>query len=285
VRKDLTIKNINWVYSVSIGMLHVLAAFAFLPRNFSWTGLALCIFLFWLSIWIGIGVCYHRLLTHSGFETSRWFRYVLVLAACLSWEGGPIVWVGRHRIHHQNSDKPGDPHSPNDGFSWAHMFWVCFRAPLSENKEVWRVTGDLQKDPGLLLLNEYFWVPQVVFAFLLFWIGSMQSLQTAYSWVIWGIGVRTTLGYHITWFVNSACHTWGYRNYETSDRSTNLWWVALPSGGEGWHNNHHADARSAMHGGRRWYEVDLTYQTIRFICFLGLGKNIVLPKKRRQVSA
>ena len=274
------LKDVNMLYVIAIGGMHVLASLALFPRYFSWSGLLLCGFFFWLSIWIGIGVCYHRLLTHSGFKTTRFFRYILTLTGTLSWEGSPVIWVGRHRIHHQNADKKGDPHSPNDGFSWAHVLWVCIHVTKEENQEVWRVTGDLQKDPGLLFIHRYFWFTQVFLGILLFVFGNLfYDSHTAKSWVIWGIGVRTVIGYHITWFVNSACHTWGYRNYNTKDRSTNLWWVGLLSGGEGWHNNHHADARSALHGGRRWYEIDITYQTIKLFARLGLVSDIVLPKK------
>ena len=106
---------------------------------------------------------------------------------------------------------------------------------------------------------------------------SVRLLARGVSWLLWGICLRTVIVYHGTWFVNSASHTWGYRNYNTPDLSTNLWWVALLAFGEGWHNNHHAYQRSAAHG-LRWYEIDLTYWTIRLLGCVGLAKDIVLPK-------
>src|SRR5262249_35742087 len=104
------------------------------------------------------------------------------------------------------------------------------------------------------------------------------------SWLIWGIFVRTTLLFHATWLVNSATHIWGYRNFETRDLSTNLWWVALLSLGEGWHNNHHAYQRSARHG-LRWWEFDFTFLTIRALSLVGLAKEIHLAPSPKEPSA
>ena len=99
-------------------------------------------------------------------------------------------------------------------------------------------------------------------------------------WLVWGCFVRSVLVLHTTWLVNSATHVWGYRTHETRDNSTNLWWVALLTYGEGWHNNHHAYQTSARHG-LRWWEVDMTYMAIRLMSMVGLAHSLKLPKPRR----
>ena len=132
---------------------------------------------------------------------------------------------------------------------------------------------DLARDPVHLFLNRTQGLWPVLLGGLLYAVGGLP-------WLIWGFSVRTVVVYHVTWLVNSAAHTWGYQSYQTNDRSTNCWWVALLSFGEGWHNNHHAFPRSAAHG-LRWWELDLTYLTIRTFEILGLAKNIVVPDKTR----
>jgi stearoyl-CoA desaturase (delta-9 desaturase) len=137
---------------------------------------------------------------------------------------------------------------------------------------------DLGRDRGTRAISRCYLIPQFVVAGLCllggWWFSSMQFETSAWSWFVWGVCVRTVVVYHITWFVNSAAHTWGYQNYDTHDRSTNLWWVALLSCGEGWHNNHHGDQRAASHG-RRWFEIDMTYWMIRGLALVGLAWEIV----------
>jgi stearoyl-CoA desaturase (delta-9 desaturase) len=141
------------------------------------------------------------------------------------------------------------------------------------------VTKDLQRDPGIVLIDRYFWVPQAMAIVLLFGLGLLYDLYTACSWVIWGVGVRTAFTYQITWLVNSGCHLWGYKNFNTKDQSRNNWWIALLSFGEGWHENHHHEERSAAHGNRRWYELDITYWTILLMEKLGLATDVKRPTK------
>jgi fatty-acid desaturase len=245
---------------------------------FSWIGLGIALLLTWLTAAVGITLCYHRLLAHRSFKTPTWFKYLLTLIACLAWQGGPIQWVGVHRIHHAYSDHERDPHSPLHGFVWAHMFWFLLREPVEQR--LLKAAGDLQRDSALRWINKWFWVPQMMLIPLLFLCGEYSSsvgLNTSgWSWLVWGICVRTVMVYHMTWLINSATHTWGYRNFETTDYSTNLWWVALLAFGEGWHNNHHAFPRSAAHG-FRWFEIDLTYSMIRVLACVGLARDIVLP--------
>ncbi|MAE63247.1 MAG: acyl-CoA desaturase [Phycisphaeraceae bacterium] len=270
------INGIDWPVVTGILAMHLGCLLA--PFFFTWTALIVTVLLVWLTGGIGITLCFHRLLTHRSFRSPKWFEYLLTLCGCMAWQGPPVTWVGVHRIHHRHSDESEDPHSPKDGFAWSHMFWC-----MSKNTDGQRAADaakDLQRDAGMRLISRFFWIPQFVAMPLLFaggmfveWLGLSAS---GFSWLIWGVCVRTVIVYHGTWFVNSATHTWGYRNYETKDRSTNLWWVALLSFGEGWHNNHHAHQRSAAHG-LRWFELDMTYWTIRLLGLLGLARDIVLP--------
>jgi len=258
-------RNIERTAFIAIAALHVACLAA--PFYFTWGALAVGVFLWWVAGGLGICLCFHRLLTHRSFKTPKPFEYFLTALGCLNWQGGPIRWVGTHRLHHKESDTEFDPHSPRHGFDWSHMLWCVVQDPYGRNRNDY--APDLQRDRGMQLLEQYFWVPQVVLAFLLYAIGGLP-------WVIWGIAVRTVFTYHSTWFVNSASHTWGYRNFKTREKSRNLWWVALLAFGEGWHNNHHAFPRSAAHGLRR-FELDPTYWAIKMLSWVGLAKDIHLP--------
>ncbi len=264
--------------SVTIGMilLHLLAGLALLPQFFSWSGVAWFCVLYWVSGGLGVTLCYHRLLTHKSFKTSKWLRFILTGCGCLAWQGSPLVWVGTHRSHHKHSDKEHDPHSPLHGFSWAHITWVLSKVP--EDFCATDRALDLKKEKMMLWFHRYWWVPQIVLAIFLFITGFVfGGMNHAVSWVVWGIGLRTIAVFHATWFVNSATHTWGYQNFkDTRDNSRNLWWVALITFGEGWHNNHHADQCSASHG-MRWFEYDSTYWTIRLMKLFGLVWDVREP--------
>jgi stearoyl-CoA desaturase (delta-9 desaturase) len=255
-----------WHIIIYMATIHFLALFAFLPSNFSWRAVGVTLFLYWLTACIGITLGYHRLVSHRSFETPKWLEYFLVFCGTLACEGGPISWVGLHRIHHKFSDHDGDPHDSNKGFWWSHMGWMFIKNPA--NKDVPKYTKDIQNDPFYLFCEKYFIPIQVVLGLLLFWWGG-------WSLVIWGIFLRLVLVFHVTWFVNSATHKFGYVSHESNDHSRNCWWVALLTFGEGWHNNHHAFQYSARHG-LAWWEIDLTWFTIKILEFLGLAKNIKL---------
>ena len=219
---------------------------------------------------------YHRLLTHRSFQTPKLVEYVLTFLGTLANQGGPLRWVAVHRMHHQHSDTEGDPHSPRDGIWWAHLLWWMPHIPALDDPGYYeRYVPDLVKDPVLCFLQRFHFLGSLVLAGLLFTLGEVWS-GVGLSWLVWGMFVRTTLLYHATWLVNSATHSWGYRSYATRDGSTNLWWVALLTLGEGWHNNHHAFPRSARHG-IRWWELDLTYCLIRLLALMRLAKQIHVP--------
>jgi len=241
-------RELDWVVIVGLVLLHGAAALAFIPSLFTWSGLLLAFVFAFIATCLGMCVCYHRLLSHRSFRTPKWFEYVMVWCGCLAWQGGPVGWVGTHRLHHKHSDGDHDPHTPQHGFTWAHITW--FMHKYHHGVERRQAATDLLKDRGLRFLDTYAWLPIVVLIAALFGAGyawgtlvsDLSGLQVGLSWVVWAVALRTVVFFHITWFVNSASHTWGYQNYKDSgDHSTNLWWLALPSFGEGWHNNHHAN--------------------------------------------
>lgn len=276
-QRDLSVRNWDWNVVFGIVGMHLAAAYALInfTTYFSWSGLALCVLFCWLTGGVGITLCYHRLLTHRSFKTPKWFEYFVTILGALAWQGGPIQWVGVHRLHHAESDMEQDPHSPKHGFTWSHMVWCMLRNPV--NRDARNACKDLLRDPVLRFIDKYFYVPQFLLAGAFYGLGYLAGGHAlAMSWLLWGVAIRIVFVYHGTWFVNSASHTWGYRNYKTTDGSTNLWWVAFMAYGEGWHNNHHAYQTSARHG-LRWWEFDLTWQVIKVLSLLGLARDIRLP--------
>jgi len=261
--------GINWVTASFMVLFHIgaLAAVFF----FTWKALFVAIFLWWLTTSLGIGMGYHRLLTHRGYKTPKWVEYVLTVFATISLEGGPIFWVATHRIHHRYSDHEGDPHSPVDGKWWAHMGWILFGKSMHhDTTTLAQYVPDLAKDKFHVWITKYNYVPIIALAIILYAIGGLP-------FVFWGIFVRTVVGLHATWLVNSATHTWGKRRFQTRDRSTNSWWVALLTWGEGWHNNHHAHPVSARHG-LKWYEIDFNWYGIWIMKKLRLARQVHCAK-------
>jgi fatty-acid desaturase len=269
--------GLNWTTTIVIGVFHLgaLAAFFF----FTWQRLAVMAILYVLAINVGIGMCYHRLLTHRGYQTPKWIEYLMSMCATLSLEGGPIFWVATHRVHHQHSDEEGDPHTPKEGGWWAHTGWMLFGNSLhAQTKALSRYVPDLNRDRFHVWLSKYHWLPISLSGVLLFGLGwAFGGWKNAVGMVLWGGFLRVTLGLHATWLVNSATHMWGKRRFETRDGSRNNWWVALLSGGEGWHNNHHAHPVSARHG-LAWYEIDPNFWGIWILAKLGLATKIRIAK-------
>jgi stearoyl-CoA desaturase (delta-9 desaturase) len=225
---------------------------------FNWRLLAAAVFLYWLGTGLGISMGYHRLLTHRSYKVPLPLEYFFAVCGTLTLEGGPISWVATHRIHHQNSDRPGDPHSPHDGGWWAHAGWLLFgEANHSNTRKMSKYAPDLANHSFYVWLNNYHWLPMVVLGILLYAIAGFPL-------VLWGICLRVVFGLHATWLVNSATHMWGSRRFATHDDSRNNWWVASLTFGEGWHNNHHAYPSSARHG-LAWYEFDPSWIQIKML--------------------
>jgi fatty-acid desaturase len=257
--------SLNWPTTIILVLIHIgaLAAFLF----FTWKALIASVFLYWVATGLGISMGYHRLHTHRSYKVPRWMEYFFALCGTLTLEGGPIFWTAIHRIHHQRSDQPGDPHSPREGAWWAHVGWILVGETKHNNTMLLgKYAPDLAKDPFYVWLNDYHWVPNVALAIILYVVGGLPFL-------LWAGFFRIVFGLHATWLVNSATHMWGGRRFATRDDSRNNWWVALISFGEGWHNNHHAHPTSARHG-LAWYEFDPSWLQIKLLKVLGLAKSI-----------
>ena len=234
-------RRLDWTHTFFLGGLHVacLLGFFFPPDLVDISLLAGL----YLLTGFGVTIGYHRFLTHRAFTGPRWMRRLFGILGTAALEGGPVVWVGTHRRHHTFSDKSGkDPHSPVDGFFFSHIGWILTKRDKEDDK---KRAADIAQDPFMTWLdNNHFmiWLLGGVFCFAV----------GGWSGVLWGLIIRTVWTWNITWAVNSFCHVFGRRTYDTPEGSRNLWWVGIIALGEGWHNNHHAYQRSAYAGETKW---------------------------------
>ncbi|WP_152591558.1 acyl-CoA desaturase [Nostoc sphaeroides] len=264
--------RLNWLAVVFFGTIHALALLS--PWFFSWAALGVTLFLHWLFGSIGVCLGYHRLLSHRSFRVPRWLEYAIAILGALSIQGGPIFWVAGHRLHHAyTEDEEKDPYSARKGFWWSHILWIFYPRPEFFDYESYqRFAPDLVRDPFYRWLNRYFIVLQFPLALLLYALGG-------WSFVIYGVFLRAVILWHTTWFINSVTHLWGYRSFASNDNSRNLWWAAILTYGEGWHNNHHAYPHVAKCGWR-WWEIDMTWWAIGLLKTVGLAKDVNLPPDR-----
>ena len=261
--------GLNWITAIAMTGFHIGAVAALFYIDYG--AMLAALILYYAGGMLGIGMAYHRLLTHRGYKTPKFIEYFLTICGTLALEGGPIFWVATHRIHHQKSDQEGDPHTPREGTFWAHMGWILMGEGLHHDAQVLaKYAPDLSKDKFHVWLSNWHWLTNVV-------VGVGLLAYGGVPYVLWGIFFRTTVGLHATWLVNSATHLWGSRRFQTRDDSTNNWWVALLTFGEGWHNNHHAHPTSARHG-LAWYELDQNWIGIRTLQLLGLAWDIKIAK-------
>lgn len=247
---------------------------------------------FYVVTCLGIGVGYHRLLTHRAFKTYRGLRYVWAVLGSLALEGSVVPWVAHHRKHHVFSDHDGDPHSPHGhgpgwrgtarGLAHAHLGWVLFGSRQQDRD---RYSGDLRDDRGLNLISDLF----PLFAVLTFLLPAAAGLLLTGTWAgaltafVWGGLVRVLLLHHVTFSINSICHFTGRRRFATGDESRNVFWLALPSMGESWHHNHHAFPTAARHGMRR-SEVDISGMVIALMARVGLAWDVVTVSPAQQAG-
>jgi fatty-acid desaturase len=285
-------RRIVWPYAIAVGVYHLVALLALLPWFFSRTGVALVILGLYVFGTLGINLCYHRLLTHRGLVCPKWLEHLFAILAVCCMQDTPARWVAVHRRHHEHADRQDDPHSPLVDFFWGHVGWM-----LVENRDLVRLgiydryAKDILRDPFYRRMERTPLYPAILFgSWAVFFLGGFaadllsggtlaEAAQFGTSVLIWGVFVRTVVVWHITWSVNSAAHLWGYRSYETGEQSRNNWLVALISNGEGWHNNHHADPRSARHGHSRW-EIDVVFATVWVLERLGLAMDVWRPNPR-----
>jgi fatty-acid desaturase len=261
--------RINWHTASFMALFHIGAVAALFM--FSWQALVAALVLWWISASLGVGMGFHRLLTHRAYKTPKLVEYLITVCGLLALEGGTINWVVTHRMHHAHTDAPGDPHTPREGGWWAHIGWMLKGTAQSHDQQTLaRYAPDMVKDRFHVLANNIYWVPITLLAIGLLALGG-------WSFVLWAVFFRVTFNFHATWLVNSATHMWGRRRFATRDDSTNNWWVALLTFGEGWHNNHHAYPTAARHG-LAWYEIDLNWWGIRTLQFLRLAKGVKLVR-------
>ncbi|CAN5278282.1 acyl-CoA desaturase [soil metagenome] len=282
--------RIDWANCITVGTFHALALLALMPMFFNWTAIIVAIISARLFGLLGINIGYHRLLTHRGFKCPKWLEHALVVIAICCAEDTPARWVAVHRRHHEKSDEQPDPHSPLAGFLWGHIGWLLVKNPDLSRLGIYdRYAKDILRDPFYVALERNFWQIKIVLIQInvFFVAGLLAGLLQGEAWdavpvglsfVVWGVFVRTVFVWHQTWAVNSLTHMWGYRSYDTDEDSRNNWFVGLLAHGEGWHNNHHADQRSARHG-HRWWEFDTTYLAIRLLERLGLASDVVMPRE------
>lgn len=262
----------NWPNGIALLLIHIGALGIFVPAFFSWWALGVAAIVAYATGALGITLCFHRTLTHRSVRLKKAIEYFTAILGTLAFQGDPISWVATHRVHHAHSDREGDPHSTRLGFGWAHIEWLVKPNPnIPTTAEYAKYCPDLWDEPFYRVLHVLHLPMQFALAGLLFALGGWPM-------VIWAIFGRLVFAYHSTWLVNSATHMFGYRTYKTTDRSTNSWWVALLSFGEGWHNNHHAFPYSARHG-MAWYELDFTWWTIRLLKVLRLADRIRVPSQ------
>ena len=225
------------------------------------TDLALLLIMYAITA-MGVTIGFHRMLTHRSFRPHPVVKVLLLVLGSMSLEGPALQWAATHTKHHAQADREGDPHSPVEGFFHAHIGWMF----KDREADPTIYARHLLSDPIVVFVSRTFFV----------WVGIsllIPFLLGGWSGLLWGGLVRICLTHHVTWSVNSVCHTFGKREFETSDRSRNEWLVGLLAFGEGWHNNHHAFPRSAFHG-LHWWQVDLSSYVIWTLERVGLVKEV-----------
>ncbi|OLL70466.1 Fatty acid desaturase, Delta-9 fatty acid desaturase [Pseudonocardia sp. Ae168_Ps1] len=272
-------------------VLPTLALFAAVPLawgwGLGWVDVALFVVFYAIS-GLGVTVGFHRYFTHGSFKAKRPLRIALAIAGSLSLQGGVLEWVGTHRRHHAFSDKEGDPHSPwlygtgakalVKGFWHSHLGWN-FKRDLTNHQ---RFAPDLIADSTMMRIQGAF--PAIVVVSLLgpALIGGLVTMSWwgAFTAFFWAGLVRVAVLHHVTWSINSICHIWGERPFASRDKSANVWWLAVLSFGESWHNLHHADPTCARHGVKKG-QIDISAVVIRGFEKLGWATAVRWPTTRR----
>ena len=274
---------------VTIPLLAVLAAIP-VAWNLGWLGWhdVVIALVFYVISGMGISMGFHRYFTHSSFKANRGLKIALAVAGTLAIEGPVLVWVADHRRHHKYSDKEGDPHSPwrfgtdwkalTKGFGYAHIGWLFNPNRTSQAK----FCPDLLADKDVSRISR--WFPGLVAVSLLapaliggLWSMSIAGALTAFFWASL---VRICLLHHVTWSINSVCHTFGSEDFEVRDKSRNVAWLAIPSFGESWHNLHHSDPTCARHGALKG-QIDLSARVIAWAERLGWAYDVRWPDGER----
>ena len=266
------------------------AAFLLWGWGFSWVDFGLLVGMYLLTA-LGITVGFHRLFVHRSFDAVMPVKVAFAVAGSMAVQGDLISWVGAHRRHHQHSDTPTDPHTPHGHgrglFGWLKGYWHAhigwFFEPRMRDME--RYTKDLNQSPTLRLVSKLFPLWVAIGLVLPAVLGGVisQSWVGVLTGFVWGGLVRVFLVHHVTWSVNSACHLWGFRPFESDDESRNNVVFGVLGMGEGWHNSHHAFPTSARHG-LSWWQPDVSYWVIRALALVGLAWDVKVPNKQARAA-
>jgi stearoyl-CoA desaturase (delta-9 desaturase) len=271
--------RISVLQAIPFATIHLLSlGIFFFP--FHWSYLITCFAVLVVRMFF-VTAGYHRYFSHRSYKTSRAFQFVIAFIAQTSAQKGVLWWAAHHRHHHRFSDQEDDLHSPTlFGFFWSHVGWI-----ISEkyNDTRFDYIGDFAKFPELRWLNKYHIIPATILAVTLFFIGGLPLF-------FWGFCLSTTLLWHDTFTINSLSHLFGSRRYDTTDTSKNNWLLALITLGEGWHNNHHHYMASARQG-FFWWEIDITYYTLKALSWCGLVRDLrkvpthILESREQRLAA
>ena len=261
----------------------VISAIALLwNRWVNWVDLALFLTMYTVCAF-GITLGFHRMLTHKAFQAHPWLKTFFLISGSMAMQGPALHWAATHTQHHANSDEEEDPHSPLKSLWHAHVGWI-----LNDFKpDIQKYAGAMLKDSIIVFVHNTFWlwvfvglaIPSLIGAGAAYLMG--QSIWFgALTGLIWGGFVRLFFNQHVTWAVNSICHTFGSRQFDTTDESRNNFLFGILAMGEGWHNNHHAFPRSARHG-MSWKQPDPSAWAIWLMEKMGLIKDVVLISRKR----
>jgi stearoyl-CoA desaturase (delta-9 desaturase) len=246
-------------------------------QTYSPGALAVCLVLVVLTS-LGVEVGFHRMLIHQAFQAHPWIRYGLALLGTLSAQDGPLSWAANHRRHHKYSDDPdNDPHTPVRSFLHGHVGWLHNNPGVLRSQsylEKW--CPDLLEEAPLRFMSKYYDPLLVLSAVVLYLLGGFPFL-------VWGFAQRTVITWHFEFSINSVCHRLGRQRWKTGDESRNVWWLAIPTLGESFHNNHHVAPRSARVG-FEWWEIDLGWYFIWTLEKLGLAWDVVRPQEERVLA-
>lgn len=269
------VREIDWLRVVPFLVSHLMILGVFWV-GWSWTAVGIAAFLYGVRMF-AVTAFYHRYFSHKTFKTSRPWQFVFGLLGNSAVQRGPLWWASHHRYHHQYADQTEDIHSPaRQGFWWSHVGWMISKGNFLTRTEL---VGDWNRFPELRWLDRFDVVVPVIFAVLLFFLGSYleaaaPGLHTSGpQLLVWGFFISTVVLFHATACINSLCHMVGSRRYETGDESRNNLALALLTLGEGWHNNHHHYAVSTRQG-FYWWEVDLTYYILVLLSRLGIVREL-----------
>ncbi|KAL8226146.1 hypothetical protein R6Q57_018703 [Mikania cordata] len=265
----LDIATIIWV-----SFVHFLMIFA--PFTFTWGAFWAAFLCYALCMMLGLTLSYHRNLAHCSLKLPKWLEYTFAYFGVQAAQRDPIFWVSIHRTHHQHVDSDKDPHSPTYGFWFSHIGWLFDSSFIVEKYKERKNVEDLKSQAFYRFIKRTYMYHVLAFAAIVYALGG-------FPYLVWVVGVRITVSYHLTFLVNSACHIWGQQVWNTGDLSKNNLWVAMFTFGEGWHNNHHAFEYSARLG-LEWWEIDLCWWFILFLEAIGLATNVKLPTARHKLT-